>query len=144
MILADVNVLVNAFRADAVHHETCRAWLQSVVDGPNRFGISPQVLASVVRVTTHPKIFRTPSSATEALRFCRRLLDAPNSTVVTPGEQHWSIFSDLCRKTGAKGNLVSDAWFAALAMEAGCEWITLDADYGRFPGLRWRGPAERG
>jgi predicted nucleic acid-binding protein len=33
---------------------------------------------------------------------------------------------------------VTDAWFAALAIEWGCEWITLDRDYGRFPGLKWK------
>jgi predicted nucleic acid-binding protein len=34
--------------------------------------------------------------------------------------------------------MVPDAWFAALAIEHGCEWITEDRDYARFPGLRWR------
>jgi len=36
--------------------------------------------------------------------------------------------------------LEPDAWFAALAIESGCEWITPDRDYARFPGLRWRTP----
>lgn len=26
--------------------------------------------------------------------------------------------------------------------EWGCEWITLDRDYARFPGLRWTAPAK--
>jgi predicted nucleic acid-binding protein len=36
--------------------------------------------------------------------------------------------------------MVPDAWFAALAIEAGCEWITLDRDYTRFPDLKTRLP----
>jgi len=36
--------------------------------------------------------------------------------------------------------LVRDAWFAALVIESGCEWVTTDGDYARFPGLRWRRP----
>jgi predicted nucleic acid-binding protein len=36
---------------------------------------------------------------------------------------------------------VSDAWFAVLATEWGCEWITFDRDYARYPGPRWRRPA---
>ncbi|HEY4001269.1 MAG TPA: PIN domain-containing protein [Candidatus Xenobia bacterium] len=40
----------------------------------------------------------------------------------------------------ATGNLVQDAWLAALALESGCEWITLDAEFKRFPGLRSRRP----
>lgn len=140
MILVDVNVLVNAFRTDAAQHVPCRDWLLSVVNGQDRFGMSPQVLGSVVRIATHPKIFRTPSSTLEVVRFCQLLLDAPRCAVVTPHDRHWAIFSRLCRETGARGNLVSDAWYAALAIESGCEWITLDADYRQFPGLRCREP----
>ena len=140
MILTDVNVLVSAFRTDAAQHQVCHAWLHSVVNGNSRFGMSPQVLSSVVRIVTHPRIFRVPSGATEALRFCQRLLDAPLCKAISPLENHWSIFSQLCRETRAKGNLVSDAWFAALAIESGCEWITLDGDYQQFPGLRSRAP----
>jgi hypothetical protein len=40
----------------------------------------------------------------------------------------------------AKGNLVPDAYLAALAIEHGCEWISADRDFARFPGLRWRHP----
>jgi predicted nucleic acid-binding protein len=66
---------------------------------------------------------------------------APDRCVaVQPGPRHWTIFDDLCRKSKAAGNLVPDAWFAALAIESGCEWITNDRDYARFPGLRWREP----
>lgn len=42
----------------------------------------------------------------------------------------------------AKGNLIPDAYLAALAIESGSEWITTDRDYSRFPGLRWRHPLE--
>jgi hypothetical protein len=51
------------------------------------------------------------------------------------------IFKRLCSEADARGNLVPDAWFAALAIESGSEWITLDRDYARFPGLQWRVPA---
>jgi len=40
-----------------------------------------------------------------------------------------------------KGNLVTDAYLAALAIESGCEWISTDGDYARFKGLTWRRPA---
>jgi len=51
-----------------------------------------------------------------------------------------TIFEDLCRRAAATGNLVQDAWLAALAVESGCEWITTDGDFARFAGLRWRRP----
>jgi hypothetical protein len=50
------------------------------------------------------------------------------------------IFRDLCRAANAKGNLIPDAYLAALAIECGGEWVTMDREYARFPGLRWRSP----
>ena len=140
MILPDVNVLIYAFRSDAENHLEHKSWLESVINGPAVYGISPQVLSGVVRVCTHPRIFARPSSQDETFRFCRTLLQQPNATVAMPGERHWSIFETLCDKSKAAGNLVQDAWFAALAIESGCEWITTDRDYARFPGLSWRSP----
>ena len=140
MILPDVNVLVHAFRADASDHALCRPWLDLVVNGQSRYGMSPQVLSSVVRVTTHPRVFKRPSSLHEVFRFGEVLLGQPHCVVVQPAEAHWEIFTRLCREADARGNLVPDAWFAAMAIEAGCEWVTLDRDYARFPGLKWRPP----
>lgn len=61
---------------------------------------------------------------------------------MSPGERHWEIFTRLCRSARARGNLVPDAYLAALAIESGTEWITTDRDYARFPGLRWRHPLD--
>lgn len=140
MILPDVNVLVYAFRKDSQRHRLFRGWLFSVVNGPAAYGISPQVLSSVLRVCTHPGIFAQPSGIEESLAFCNLLMEQPNCQMIQPGERHWSIFLDLCRRVQATGNVIQDAWFAALAIENGCEWITTDRDFTRFPGLRWRTP----
>lgn len=140
MILPDVNVLIYAFRSDSENHDLYRRWLQAVIDGPAAYGIVPQVLASVVRICTHPRIFVRPSARAELFHYCAALLGRPNATVIEPGERHWAIFQRLCEATKAGGNLVQDAWFAAVAIESGCEWITTDRDYTRFPGLSQRAP----
>ena len=140
MILPDVNVLLYAFRADSVDHVRHRAWLDAVVNGDEAYGMSPQVLCSLARISTHPRIYVSPSRFEDAMAFARVVLEQPHCTVVKPGSRHFSIFDDLCRKAAANGNLVQDAWFAALAVESGCEWITTDGDFARFPGLRWRRP----
>ncbi|MFZ2066392.1 MAG: PIN domain-containing protein [Xanthobacteraceae bacterium] len=70
----------------------------------------------------------------------RRLLGQPNCQIIEPADRHWDIFRRLCIDTNTRGSTVSDAWYAALAIESGCEWITLDHDFARFPGLRWRLP----
>lgn len=140
MILPDVNVLIYAFRSDTPEHAKHKAWLEGVLNGPSAYGVSPQVLASVVRICTHPRIFARPSRLAEVLAFGGVLLEQPNATVITPGDRHWSIYEGLCAAAKATGNLTQDAWFAALAIEAGCEWITTDRDFARFPGLAWRAP----
>jgi toxin-antitoxin system PIN domain toxin len=132
LILFDANVLIHAFRSDSKEHQQHKVWLESVINGPSAYGVSTQVLATMIRVCTHPRVFRHPSSMTDVLQFCRVLLQRPNATLISPGEQHWSIFESLCEAFGATGNLVQKAWFTALAIESGCEWITTDPDYGRF------------
>ena len=138
MILPDVNVLVHAFRSDSSDHIRCRDWLSEIVNGASRYGMSPQVLSGVIRVATHPKVFARPSGLAEVMQFCEAVMSQAHCVLIQPGPHHWSIFSRLCVEIDAKGNLVPDAWLAALAIESGCEWITLDRDYGRFRGLKWR------
>ena len=140
MILPDVNVLVYAHREDTANHAAYRSWLERVVNGDEAFGVSRLVLSGFVRVVTHAKVFNKPSPVEAAVAFADQLREPPNSVPVDPGPRHWGIFRRLCVEAGAKGNLVPDAYLAALAIESGCEWITTDRDYGRFGGLRWRHP----
>lgn len=140
MILADVNVLVYAFRKDVPQHAICRPWLERVILGDARFGVSRLALSALVRITTHPRIYASPSTTAEAFGFCEDLLGQPHCQIVDPGERHWDIFRRLCIETSMRGSRVTDAWYAALAIEWGCEWITFDRDYARFPGLKWQTP----
>lgn len=142
VFLPDVNVLVYAFRRDTTNHEHYRVWLDGMVNGDSSYACSELVLSGFVRVVTHPRIFREPSPLPEALAFAGAVREQPACQLVSPGEQHWSIFVRLCRLAGAKGNLVPDAFLAALAIESGCEWVTTDRDYARFDGLRWRHPLD--
>jgi len=141
MILPDVNVLIYAFRQDVREHALCRDWLKGVVFGDARFGISPLALSALVRITTNRRAFPDVSTHQEAFGFCEDLLGQPHCQIIEPRERHWDIFKRLCLETNTRGNTVTDAWFAALAVEWGCEWITLDRDYARFPGLRWQVPS---
>jgi len=144
MILIDVNILVYAQRPDAVDHAKYRKWLEETLDSGSMCGLSDVALNGVVRIVTHPRIFSDPTTLDIALRYVTYVREHPGAVLVSPGERHWEIFKRLCRAAGAKGNLVSDAYFAALAIESGAEWITADRDFARFPGLRWRHPLQPG
>lgn len=142
MVLPDVNVLVYAFRRDAPDHERYRDWLDQVVNGVAAFGVAELVLSSFLRVVTHPAVFKTPTPIRQAVAFVDALRGAPRAVPVTPGPAHFATFLDLCRLPGIKGNLVPDAYLAALAIDSGSEWITTDRDFARFPGLRCRHPLD--
>jgi uncharacterized protein len=140
VILMDVNVLVYAHREDVADHTRWKQWLEGVLRSEESFGLSDLVLSGFVRVVTHPRVFTQPTPVDVALEFCNVLRGAPNAVLLQPGPRHWDIFQRLCHEGKAKGNLVSDACHAALAIETGSEWQTTDRDYARFPGLRWRNP----
>ncbi len=140
MILPDANVLIYAFRKDTERHSDCRSWLEETLSKQMLVGISDLVLSTVVRIVTHPKIFARPSTLDEVFEFTKFIKSCPNVIPVLPGKRHWMIFERLCRTANAKGNMVTDAYLAALAIETGAEWITSDRDFARFPGLKWHSP----
>ena len=117
-----------------------RAWLDRLVRSDEAYAVSDQILSGFLRIATHPRIFHPPAPIEAVLGFANAFRTQPNAVTITPGMRHWDIFQRLCREVGAKGNLVPDAWFAALAIESGCEFVTTDRDFARFAGLRWSHP----
>ena len=142
MQLADVDVLINAFRADATQHEAYRSWLEQLVASRQRYAMSELVLSAVLRTLTDRRIYEHPETTESAFAYIEFLRGQPNCVVVRPGAQHWQIFSRLCMEAGLRGRVVSDAYHAALAIEHGCEWVTADKHFARFRGLRWRHPLD--
>ena len=142
MILPDVNVLVYAHREDAPNHTAYREWLETVINGDQAYGMADLVLSGFMRIVTHPRVFSHPSGLDQALAFVTDIRNQPNCVPIGPGPRHWSIFVRLCKTANVKGNLVPDAYLAALAIESGSEWITTDRDFSRFPQLSWRHPLD--
>lgn len=140
MILTDVNVLVAAYRSELPMHADCAAWLTGVLESDESFGLSELVLSGFLRVVTHPRVFEQPAPVARALEFTEVLRSRPNAVRVAPGERHWDVFTRLCQAIDAKGNTVPDAYLAALAIEWGAEWVTLDRGFARFSDLRWSVP----
>jgi toxin-antitoxin system PIN domain toxin len=142
MLALDVNVLVSAFRTDAPDHEAMRDWLERSVNSPEPVGVSDAVLAAAVRILTHPRVFAPRTPLETSLRETTRLRDHPGVVTLVPGARHWDVFVRLCRSADVRGNLVTDAQHAAVAVEHGATWISKDRDFARFPELRWRHPLE--
>jgi len=142
MRLLDVNILVHAHRCDTERHHEIKEWLESALERPEGVAVSELVLSGCLRVITHPKVFKQPTPLSIALKFLESFRALTGVRMMAPGERHWHLFVSLCRNAEAKGNLIPDAYHAALAMEHGCEWVTLDRGFSRFHGLNWTHPLD--
>jgi toxin-antitoxin system PIN domain toxin len=91
---------------------------------------------------THPSIYRTPKPRAIVEQYIAIILESPAAVALRAGEMHWALFLEMCRRADCRGNLVQDAYLAALAVEHGCKWITTDRDFARFPRLNWRHPLD--
>jgi toxin-antitoxin system PIN domain toxin len=137
VLLPDVNVLLAGFRADHVHHRPARTFLEQARGSSEVLGLSDVALASVVRLATNARVFVRPDTADSVIGYLDVVLEPPGQ-LVRAGTTHWARFTDLCRHLHLRGNLVPDAYLAALALEHAAELITFDRGFGRYPGLRWR------
>lgn len=142
MRCVDVNVLVYAHRPEAPEHQRYRSWLRDAGTDDEPLGLSSLVLSGFLRIVTHPRVFRDPTPLATALEFAQTLRSGTNALAITPGARHWDIFTRLCRSVDARGNLVPDAYLAAMAIEQGAAWYSADRSFARFADLRWHHPLE--
>lgn len=136
MILPDINFLIYAHRADSPFHEQALNFFKKIVSSPAPFALSSFASGGFIRIVTNHRIFQDPTPLSQAISFVESLLALENCRLVEPGERHWKIFRSFLEEAGATGNLVSDAYLAAIAVEHGCELLTNDADFRKFSGLK--------
>lgn len=140
MILADANLLVYALHADMPNHAAAKAWFEQSLDGEEPLALCWLVIVAVIRLSTNTRLFPAALGVEEAVAVVEAWLDHPGVVLVEPGPGHWGILRDLLRDVGVAGNLTSDAHLAALAIEHDAQVHSCDADFRRFPGLRFRNP----
>lgn len=140
MIAPDVNVMLYALREDSDRHDEFKAWLEGALNGRKPVALFEPVLASVLRIATHERIYRKPTPRRLVEKFVDACLSAPAAVALRADGSHWSLFRDLCTQADCRGNLIQDAFLAALALEHGCVFMTTDRDFSRFNGLRWEHP----
>ena len=140
MKLSDVNVLLYAYDASSARHETAKAWLEERLSAVEAFGFAWATMLAFVRLVTSPRVFESPLRVEEALDIVDSWLAAPCATVLHPGPRHAVVLRQLLEPLGTAGNLTTDAHLAALALEHDAELCSADADFSRFPGLRWSNP----
>ena len=140
MILPDINLLVYAHNVSAMHHQKALRWWNGCLQGHESVVLAWAVVLGFVRVVTHPKVFERPMSVEGALDRVEEWLGLPHVHLLHPTENHFTTWSSLLKRVGTAGDLTTDAHLAALAIERGLILHTTDADFARFPGLKWKNP----
>ncbi|MFA7344949.1 MAG: type II toxin-antitoxin system VapC family toxin [Terrimicrobiaceae bacterium] len=140
MILLDVNLLVYAHDGTSRHHAKARQWWENQLNGSRMIGLSWVAVLGFIRLLTNPRIYQNPFSPPEILAIIGTWLEQPHVKIIHPSEQHFKILTNLLERIGTAGNLTTDAHLAALAIERGLILQTADADFTRFPGLKWKNP----
>ena len=140
MIIPDVNLLIFAYNRDAQHHQSAKEWLQDLMRSGKPVGLPWVVISGFIRISTHPKLLKEPVTVEEAIGITRSWLASDNVRIIEPGSRFRDLFFVGIEKLGTAGNLTTDAYLAALAIEYQAELHSCDTDFHRFPGLRWRNP----
>lgn len=140
MIVPDVNLLIHAYNRDSPVHAAAREWWERLMNGEAPVGLAWVAALGFIRITTHRHVLDAPLSVERACDHVRSWLARPHVTVLHPGQRHAAVLFDLLTRLGTAGNLTTDAHLAALTIEVQAELHSTDADFVRFPGLRWKNP----
>lgn len=140
MIVPDVNLLVYADDVGGPHHDVAAAWWIDCLNGTETVGLSSLSVFGFVRLSTTPSLFREPFSLQDAADHVLSWLEQPVVRWLDPPTQHVQDVFALLEQMGVAGSLVTDAQLAALALAYDATVHSNDADFQRFPNLRWYNP----
>jgi toxin-antitoxin system PIN domain toxin len=144
VIIPDVNLLVYAHVSGFAEHAKARRWWEHLMNAPTPVGLAAPALYGFIRVATNPRMFDRPMTVDQAVARVERWLSRRHVSFLLPGPRHLEIAFRLLRGLGVAGNLTTDAQLAALAIEQQAELHSNDADFARFPQLRWVNPLHEG
>ena len=140
MILPDVNILIYAYDQSSQWNSPAKRWWEDQMNGSQMIGLSWVTVLGFIRLLTNPRIYQNPYSPSEMMEIVKSWLEQPHVKIIHPSDRHFALLADLIKKAGTAGNLTIDAHLAALAIERGLILQTTDADFARFPGLKWKNP----
>jgi toxin-antitoxin system PIN domain toxin len=140
VIVPDVNLLLYAHVTAFPEHARARRWWEGLMNGRREVGVAAPALFGFVRPASNPRVLERPMSVQAALTHVEEWLERPHVHFVQPGPRHLEIAFGLLRQTGVAANLTTDAQLAAFALEHQGEVHSNDADFARFPRLRWVNP----
>ncbi|MGB7201201.1 MAG: TA system VapC family ribonuclease toxin [Pyrinomonadaceae bacterium] len=133
MILLDANILIYAYIDELPQHKKVSKWFENLISSRvESVAIISTVATAFLRISTNKRIFSKPSSIADATDRLDELFMSPMVEFVGPTEKHWSIYSTILREMNITGDVVMDAYIAAMAVEHGAAVASADKDFRRF------------
>jgi toxin-antitoxin system PIN domain toxin len=134
VFVVDTNILVYAADEDSPFHARCFEVLEEWRSQASAWYSTWGIVYEFLRVTTHPRIFRKPWSASRAWNFIEAVLASPSLGILIPTERHTEVVADVMKEIPhLSGNLMYDLQTAVLMREHGIKRIyTRDTDFHRF------------
>ena len=137
----DVNVLLYASDGSSPVHGAARAFLERVASGGDLLCLAWPTLMSYLRIATHPRIFASPLSPTEALGNVEALARLPHVRLLAEEPGFLEVYGEVTSGFPVRGNLVPDAHLAAVLKQHGVRTLfTPDSDFRKFGFLEIRDP----
>ena len=141
-MLVDANILLFAADKSNSFHKPAADWLNEHLNGPRRVGLPWQVLSAFLRVSTHPRAGQHVLAPDQAWSQVDDWLTADVVWIPAPTERHADVLRSLVLTYQLRGNLISDAQLAALAVEHGLTIYSADTDFARFREIEWANPLD--
>lgn len=136
MVIVDANVLIFAYWQQFAHHEAARDWLGDALGGQERVGFPVVSLLAYLRVTTAGKVITPTPTIEAACTDMDQCLAGPAAIVLADGPRTWPVLRGQLIDNGIRGNLTTDAYLSALAVEHDAAIVTFDRDFARFTNVR--------
>ena len=139
-MLVDANLLLCAVDRSSRFHEASRAWLSGALNGVQRVGLPWLALGAFLRIVTHPRASDHPLTPAAAWTHVTDWLACDTAWIPDPTERHTDVLGALVARHQPRGNLITDAQIAALAIEHGLTVYSAETDFARFTEIRWVNP----
>lgn len=120
-----------------------RAWWDETLAETEGVGLAWVVILGFIRIATHRTILNNPMTPGDACARIDEWLSLPHLHIPVPADGHFGRLKGALTHLGTAGNLTTDAHLATLAIERGYTLYSTDADFARFPSLRWVNPLSR-
>jgi uncharacterized protein len=132
--VVDTNILIYAANRDCEEYALARRALGAWLSGTGPWAVTWGIAYEFLRVATHPRVFRAPLTARQALSFLEPVLSSDLVSVLVAGERHEAVLRTTIADYGAPaGNIFHDLNTAVLMREHGVsEIMTADVDFRKF------------